>query len=237
MSWAESLDAIFPTRMLCSRRVAADGPEFIEPNTERWFLARRGRVTASSRAETIGLAKSLNDLGPLAQEIRAELAPDYTRTPITNAYMQWGHDHEREALANVAMELGTDFVEPGLIFSNIFPGAACTPDAFFGNEVTCQVKCPFFSKNHLAMVYTKTITRTYWYQVQFESWLSGRDQIMFASYDTRQPLPTRLFMQWVTPDHELHKHFIVAMGWLHRILDGETTPVRLTGVSGVPKIF
>lgn len=240
MSWESDLNDVFRTSLPIwnGPRVANDGEGvFIAPNTERWFRARRGRVTASSRAEKIGIAPDLNSLAPLAREIRAELEHDYVIERKGNAYTQWGHDHEKEALYNLAMDLGQDFTEPGLIFHREFAGAACTPDAFFGADITAQVKCPYYSRNHLKMLYSKTISRTYWYQVQFESWLSQRRRILFASYDPRQPLATKLFKLWVEPHEETWAQFEAAMGWLRRIIDGETTPVRLTSVSGMPILF
>jgi hypothetical protein len=240
-TWAARLNEIFPTCWSgdAKRVVPADGgPRFIEPNTERWLLARRGRVTASARAEKIGLCTNFNDVAGLAEEIRGELDHGYERKPnMQNAYMAWGHKYEREALFNISIDLGVDFTEPGLIFHRDLQGAACTPDAYMGDDITVQVKCPYYSRNHLKMVYEKSISRQYWYQVQFECWLSGRTKILFASYDPRQPLSTRIFKLWIQPHQETWRQFERGIEWLRRAIDGETTPVKLKDLDGIPNLF
>ena len=120
--------------------------------TERWFTARRGRITASKRAEIIALGRP-TPWAKLVADLNYDLGEDYIRESFTNEAMAWGNDHELEAIGNIELKLGADLVEPGLVFHRHYSYAAATPDAYIDADTTVQIKCPFNPDNHLKYVY------------------------------------------------------------------------------------
>lgn len=182
--WLRKLSAVF----------FPDG-QFIEPLSERWRQARRGRLTASLRAETV-YKRNPKSWNLMADKIDAELAPDYHWSEVANvAALNWGRDHEPQARANITLEHGRDVRDPGLIFHRQHPFIAATPDGLVienRKRISIQIKCPYDTKFHLNVLYGKMFDPTYFYQVQWEAWVSRADEIEFYSYDPRQPLPARL---------------------------------------------
>lgn len=170
---------------------------FIEPLSEEWRDARRGRLTASLRAEII-YKRNPKSWNLLMDKLDRELSPDYQWNDVSYVKaLNWGRDHEKEALANVVLDYGDDITDPGLIFHRQHPFIAATPDGISlekGIKTSIQVKCPHDSKIHLAMFYQKRIVdATYFYQVQWEAWVAKAQRAVFYSYDRRQPFATRLF--------------------------------------------
>lgn len=184
--WVQRLNKVFPPR-----------GGFIEPLSEDWRNARRGRLTASKRAEIIYNRRPA-EWNALADELEKELSPDYQWTEITgNRAMDWGREHEKEALGNIMLDYGFDVIDPGLRFDREHPWIAATPDGWHegsetGELTTVQIKCPYLTKNHLDTLYTRSIKPVYYYQVQWEAMVSQARLIEFYSYDPRQPLATRL---------------------------------------------
>lgn len=182
-AWVSRLNTVFPPH-----------GRFIEPLSEDWRQARRGRLTASKRAEIIYNRRPA-EWNALMDELNVELSPDYQWTEARGKALDWGRDHEKEALANIMLDHGRDVEDPGLLFHTEHPWIAATPDGIIVEDrkrVSVQVKCPFNPRNHLDTLYSKTIRPVYFYQVQWEAMVSGADAIEFYSYDPRQPLATRL---------------------------------------------
>lgn len=182
--WVQRLNKVF----------LPDG-QFIEPLSERWRLARRGRLTASQRAEII-YKRNPKSWNLLIDKINAELEPDYFKDEVRNVKaLDWGRKYEPVAISNIMLDHGRDVVDPGLIFHTQHPWMAATPDGSIrdgGRRISIQIKCPYDSKNHLDMLYSKKVDPTYFYQCQWEAMIDGADDIEFYSFDIRQPLVSRL---------------------------------------------
>ena len=198
-AWLKRLNAVFPPR-----------GGFIEPLSEDWRQARRGRLTASLRAEII-YKRNPKSWNLLMDKLDAELSPDYQWTEVNNVRaLNWGREHEKEALANVELNYGRDIEDPGLLFHSQHPFIAGTPDGLIrkaNGAISIQIKCPYDSKIHLAALYTKALSSLYYAQVQQEAWVSNANAIEFYSYDPRQPLVTRL----VRLDVPVNKEFIARL--------------------------
>jgi hypothetical protein len=227
-SWVQLLQDLFPDR-----------PQYIKGLTEEWFKARRGRITASTRAAIIatGTAKQWS---ALASELEYELSPAWKHEHVDNKAMAWGRDHEAEAISNVAFELGLDpddLVDPGLLLHPDHFYAGGTPDFFIGSDVSGQIKCPFNPQNHLMYLYDKKLPDKYRFQVQFEAWVANRPRIVFASYDPRQPLATRTIILELDRDEALWETFERRLLMFKSGFEKGMTEARLVGVNGVPNIF
>lgn len=182
-AWLKKLYAVFPPH-----------GDFIEPLSEEWRQARRGRLTASARAEII-YKRNPKSWNLLMDKLDHELSPDYQWTEANAKALSWGRDHEAEAISNIILDHGRDVQNPGLVFHQQHPWIAATPDGRVcegRRRASVQIKCPYDSKNHLATLYQKKLDPTYFYQIQWEAWVDRANEIEFYSYDPRQPLPTRL---------------------------------------------
>jgi hypothetical protein len=204
--------------------------------TDEWFRARRGRITASTRAHIIAQGRDY-EWQKLRTELRAELQPDYISTPFSNEATQWGHDHEDEALANIELETGLVLYKPGLIIHDELTYAGASPDGHTDGPITVQIKCPFNPKYHLETVHSRRIPTKYFHQCQFESFVGRRSRILFASYDPRQPLATRLALIWMEADPLLHQLFDRRLREFYDFFHSGVSVAKLTAVDGIPNIF
>lgn len=210
----------------------------IMAQTPDWYRARRGRCTASKRAETIATG-SVRTWKTMLGEVEYELASDYQRDGYTNDAMQWGNDHEAQAIANLELEVGADVREPGFILHPSYSWAGATPDGFIDDDTTIQIKCPYNPQNHLKYIYQPELTGTYYYQVQWEAWTSQRQKIIFMSFDPRQPLATRCAIIRLDSSPEVWDKFDRRLSEFKQAVDGTVTrePVKLIETLGIPEFF
>lgn len=226
-AWEKQLHRIFPVRR---------GGEPIVGLTDDWFRARLGRITASVRAHTIAQGRDY-EWQRMRDELWAELRPDYVSNPFSNEATRWGQDHEAEAIANIELETGFTLWEPGFVFHPDLDYAGATPDLYAADNITGQIKCPFNPKYHLETVHSQRVPTKYFHQIQFESFISGRERILFASYDPRQPLATRLCIIWTNADPIVHGLFDKRLREFYDFFHSTATVAKLIGVDGIPNIF
>lgn len=211
---------------------------FIRPNTPDWYTARRGRLTASARAETIYRWRA-PEIACVSREVDRELGSNWKHERFTNEAMEWGNAHEAQALAALALDLGVEVREVGLIFDHEFPFIAGTPDGVYteGNGlVSVQVKCPFNSQNHLKTLYGGGLKTQYLYQVHWEAMLLRADKILFVSFDPRQPAATQLVKVPIPIDLDIRRQFRENAIRFEEIMDGGPAPLDVRPV-GIPTLF
>lgn len=212
---------------------------FIQSNTPEWYNARRGRLTASVRAETM-IRWRAPEIACLSREVDRELSSSWKHERITNEAMQWGNNHEAQALAALSLDLGVEVRDVGLIFDSEFPFVAGTPDGVYteGNGlVSVQVKCPFNPQNHLKTLYGGgAIKHQYFYQVQWEAMLLRADKVMFVSFDPRQPAATQLVKVPIPVDLDIRRQFRENAARFERIMDGGPAPIDAKPI-GIPTLF
>ncbi len=194
-TWVERLNEVF----------IPDG-EWIEPLSDRWWQARRGRISASSRAVTLATRKG----GPwsnLMVKLENELRPDYVHHQVQGVgSLDWGNNHELKAIANIELHLGVDLVEPGMLFHPEHPYCEATPDSLLDDKITVQIKCPMKPEFHLAVLHNgkSAIKRNYFIQTQFEAWIAAAESAMFVSFDPRQRQASQLAIVELPIDRALH---------------------------------
>jgi putative phage-type endonuclease len=169
-----------------------------QSDTEAWFAARLGKVTASRIADATARIK--NGWGASRANYMAELiAERLTSTPAesyTNAAMQWGIDHEAEARA--AYEFYTDATVGlgGFIAHPKIPDAGASPDGFIESAGLLEIKCPN-TATHIDTLLALSLPEKYLKQMQFQMACSGAMWCDFVSYDPRMPESMRLFVRRV----------------------------------------
>jgi hypothetical protein len=181
LDWIARLDEIF---------VPAPG-QIIKTLSPEWWQARRGRLTASTRASVIGNMKP-NSLRTLIAKLQDELSPDWVQTDgYSGQATERGNKLEPQAIADVEFETASETYEPGLVFHPDRPYCSATPDFFIGSDITGQIKCPLKEEFHLDFVHNRKIPSGYMWQIQWEAWCARRPKILFVSFDPRQPMATR----------------------------------------------
>ncbi len=232
MSWNEDL----PAPRAKFERISVGGP--IESLTDDWFLCRRGRITASTRADILQRGDVV-EWRKLADELRAEMEPDFEKKEFDHPAMAWGRRHERKALSETSERLvGNRYqlVEPGFLLHPLHDMTGATPDGFL-EDYTIQIKCPFQPKNHMETVNTGTIKSIYYSQVNFEAWVSGKKRIIFGSFDPRIPKDSldRLCLIEIPLDLQLIQRFEDGLSRFREYFEGtKSWPVkgRQTTVDG-----
>lgn len=171
--------------------------------TEEWFKARLGKVTASRVSDVIAKtktgysasrAKYMTQL--VLERITGERAESYS-----NAAMEWGIEQEAfaraayEAHANVLVDQCGSFDHPSI------PMSSASPDGLVEQDGLVEIKNPM-SHTHLETLLTKTVNGDYVTQMQWQMACTGRKWCDFVSYDSRMPEHLRLFVKRVERDDE-----------------------------------
>lgn len=254
MNWVASLD-----------RLWVPPKHKVVTLSDEWWLARRGRLTASSRARSIAGPRAVGNFPKLKEKILAELAPDYVRQEQGQfAATDWGNEHERRALSTLELRLGLDdgeSYEPGFLLHPTRPYAGGTPDLLIDRitvdwddrdpyvckpvrrceRTAVQVKCPYDATIHQTNLRTGKIgtkQKQYWYQLQWEGWITGADQLLFVSYDPRQRrAEQQLALIYLPVDGALQKIFSQRCDEFHAYMDNRVASSHAPHVDFLASYF
>jgi len=222
--------------------------------SDEWWLARRGRLTASSRARSIAGPRAVGNFPKLKEKVLAELSPDYVRQEQGQfAATDWGNENERRALSTLELRLGLDdgeSYEPGFLLHPDRPYAGGTPDLIIGPPmdvistipiIAVQVKCPYDATIHQHNLRTGKISakqKQYWYQLQWEGWITGADQLLFVSFDPRQKrAEQQLALIDLPVDHAMRKIFSSRCDEFHAYMDNRVASSRPADIDSLASYF
>ena len=202
----------------------------VAQRSPEWFALRAGKLTGSCAKDVLATIKSGEAAArrDLKYKLVAErLSGQSQEDAYVNAAMQWGIDHEAEAVAAYEAATGA-LVQPiGFVEHDDLP-VGTSPDGFVGEDGIVSIKCP------------KTATQIrYWRdgkepsehaaQNTHELWLTERAWIDFVSYDPRLPDHLRLWMLRVTrTDAERTAYAHAALAFLSEV-DAEVQALRTMG--------
>jgi len=173
----------------------------IEQRTPEWYAQRLGKATASRIADVVAKTKT----GPSAMRLnyRAELiAERLTGKPganYVNGPMQWGIDHEAEALGLYSERLGL-LVQPAEFIDHpeiLWSGAS--PDGYVDADGLVEVKCPN-TATHIDTLLGSAIDGRHLVQMQWQMACTGRAWCDYVSYDPRLPASMQLHVRRVDRD-------------------------------------
>jgi len=234
MNWLERLDELWP----------GDG-QHIETLSDRWKQARRGRLTASGAAHIIPKYTE-RGIASLVKKLRREMEPGWEWSELDLPQLNWGRDHEKAAIAHIELALGVDMPEPGMLFHPDRPYCSATPDGLIDGNISVQIKCPHSRNIHLDYFYNRPILRVgprggrdkYWFQTQWEAWVSGAEEILFATFDPEQPAATKLGIVEVPVDHAMYELFEKNCDRFKNFFEGgvSTSPGKVVP-EGIPLLF
>lgn len=173
----------------------------MEQQTQEWFNARVGRVTASRIKDVV--ARTKTGYGASRANYMAELVAErLTGQPadrFQNAAMAWGTQMEPEARRAYSFRADVDVAEVGFIEHPEIDMTGASPDGLVGFDGLVEIKCPN-TATHLDTLLSATVPGDYLTQMQWQMACTGRKWCDFASYDPRLPAGMALFIARVHRD-------------------------------------
>jgi len=175
----------------------------MEQQTEEWFSARLGKVTASRVADVIAKTKtgySASRDNYMAQLICERLTGQQGES-FTNAAMQ--HGTETEPLARSAYENARNLLvkEVGFINHPRIEMSGASPDGLVAEDGLVEIKCPN-TATHIDTLLSGKVPTKYITQMQWQMLCCQRKWCDFVSFDNRLPEHLQLFVQEVEFDPE-----------------------------------
>ena len=166
-----------------------------DQRTPEWHALRAGKLTGSVAKDMLASIKSGEAAARrnLRYRLMAErLSQRPQENGFVNAAMQWGTEHEAEAVAAYEVAKGA-FVEPVGFVELVGKFVGTSPDGFVGDDGIVSVKCPMTS-THCEYLIDGCEPKEHYAQNLHELWVTGRQWIDFVSFDPRVPEPMQLFV-------------------------------------------
>ena len=131
--------------------------------------------------------------------------------------MQWGIDHEDDAIAWYWLQTKYDIKHVGFCIHDDEPRWGASPDGLCNDDGLVEVKCPS-TKNHLLHI-EKGPPANYMAQMQWQLLVTGRDWCDFVSYDPRAPIEHQLYVQRVLRDEYMIENMADGAKWVMSYID------------------
>jgi len=175
----------------------------MEQQSNEWFTARLGKVTASRVADVIAKTKtgySASRDNYMAQLICERLTGQKGES-FTNAAMEWGT--QTEPLARSAYENARNLLvkEVGFINHPRIEMSGASPDGLVADDGLVEIKCPN-TATHIDTLLSGKVPTKYITQMQWQMLCCHRKWCDFVSFDNRLPEHLQLFVQEVEFDPE-----------------------------------
>ena len=156
-----------------------------QQNTDEWFHARSGVVTASNFAKVMskgrGKAPSLTRMGYM-RKLATEII---TERPVTedfkSKWMEGGNEREAESREYYTIVSKNTVDQVGLIYLNELKRIGASVDGLIGGDGQQELKNPKLV-THVGYLLDDVLPATYKKQVQGQLWVTGREWCDFASY-------------------------------------------------------
>jgi len=183
---------------------------------KEWLLERIGKFTASEfhKLTTAPTKKEL-PVGAITftGEKTVEMLTEFLDERFVTKDMQWGIDHELEAIEEFEKRTNFKVDKTGINQELITLGKNIggTPDGLIGKDSGIEVKCPkstmhFKYLNVANQEDLKNICADYYWQIQGVLYITGRKNWYFISYDPRfKNKAQQLHFIEVKPDKEDQK--------------------------------
>ena len=170
-----------------------------------WLKQRLGKFTASEFHRLMAYPNKAELSAGAITYIMEKVAESLVEPPDTDGFtsydMQWGLDHEAEAVQAFTDKTGLVVYKHGLAQELITMNehVGCTPDDLINSTSGLELKCPK-SVTHISYWAIKNSDDlkkhcpNYYWQVQGSMMITGREEWYFASFDPR----------FINPLHRLH---------------------------------
>ena len=159
----------------------------MEQRTEDWFLARKGKVTASKIADVLakgrGNAESLTR-AKYRDQLVTERLTNVIAEGFTNDAIQRGVELEDTARNSYSFQTGFDVEQVGFIDHPTIAMCGASPDGLVLVDGLVEFKCPN-SNTHREYIMAGVVPEKYKPQMAWQMACTGRKWCDFVSYDDR----------------------------------------------------
>lgn len=159
----------------------------MEQRTDDWFLARKGKVTASKIADVLakgrGNAESLTR-AKYRDQLVTERLTNVIAEGFTNDAIQRGVELEDTARNSYSFQTGFDVEQVGFIDHPTIAMSGASPDGLVLVDGLIEAKCPN-SQTHIDYILKGKVPEKYKPQMAFQMACTGRQWCDFISFDDR----------------------------------------------------
>jgi putative phage-type endonuclease len=173
-----------------------------ESGSDQWYAARRGLLTASRMGDATSFLKNgspSKDRSNYMMDLVAERLTGVAMTHFVTPQMQWGTDHEKEAISEFENRTGVMVLKAGLVLHPRIPFFGSSPDGFLhlpsvGQYAILEVKCPM-TRTFLEWKLAGTVPEQHRLQMLAQMACCGAKEGVFVAYDPRIPAPNNMLIQ------------------------------------------
>lgn len=176
----------------------------IDPASPEWIMSRKGCLTGSRMAAAMSFRKDGKESAErekLKIELLAERMTDIAVDHYVTPAMQWGLDHEADAIRAYESVSGNIVAPAGYIPHPHIEYFGATPDGLIDDDGVFEAKCPT-TPTHLRWILAGEVPGEYRPQMIVEMLCARRRFADFVSYDPRMPAKRRLFVRRYEPKAE-----------------------------------
>lgn len=163
----------------------------MQQQSDEWFAARIGRVTASRVKDVMAKGRGKEPSATrknYMMELLCERLTGNRAEGFTSAAMQRGTDLEPFARMAYELDSGLMTVETGLVLHPDIDGFGASPDGLSGDVGLLEIKCPN-TATHVATLQSSRHDSQYEWQMLAQMSCTGRAWCDFVSFDDRLPEP------------------------------------------------
>jgi len=184
----------------------------IQPYTEQWYNARRGKVTASRAKDVMVKGRGKDQLyGKVFYEYANELALEkmlgISYDDITTFAMEYGIETEPQVRMAYAEMNNVAVTEPGFITHPDNKEIGCTPDGAVYRDGIIEIKCPQV-KAHWSHL-RDGVPEHYRLQIQFQLMVTRAKWCDFISYNEQFPDQYQFYTERIEPDTTLMQNMFI----------------------------
>lgn len=171
--------------------------QFVEQQTDDWFMLRLGKVSASRIADVMAKGKN-GEPSATRENYKMELLVERLTGVYTDSYqspeMIRGINLEQEAADAYQVRTFSEVKKCGWFPAPDFKDAGASPDRLVDDDGLLEIKC-LNTKNHLEVMLSGKIDRRYILQMQWQRYCADREWVDYAGYDNRLPENIRLYIK------------------------------------------
>lgn len=161
----------------------------MQQQSEEWFAARVGRVTASRVKDVMAKGRGKEPSATrrnYMMELLCERLTGQRAEGFTSAAMQRGTELEPFARMAYELDCGLMVIETGLVLHPSIDGFGASPDGLSGGDGLLEIKCPN-TATHIATLQSGRHDPQYEWQMLAQMACTGREWVDFVSFDDRLP--------------------------------------------------
>jgi putative phage-type endonuclease len=147
-----------------------------EQQSDEWFSARLGKVTASHFKDVLNKKSGRETY---MMRLLAERITRIREESYSNKYMEDGVELEPEAREHYEWITDNEVEQVGFVEATEDVG--CSPDGLIGMDGMLEIKCPKVT-THLGYIIKGVLPASYKAQVQGQLWVCSRQWCDFVSY-------------------------------------------------------